>query len=234
MEHDEHSDRQRRLMVWLLVAGPPFLMTGLSVALSIPAFFFIAFLWALGATIISLAYRPKPQVAAPPPAPALPYRPASSSGTAEISSAIVRVASVKAEYGALLGDIAYRIENSALFDDAAPLTREFQLALMRWDDVQNTADPVTLQRVSAEVDLAFRTAKSNAETLGLSHLPHTAQAKAERALKSAQLAERAATDSEREAAMVQVTRLLDSIAIYYLPSPAEAARMLGEKRPELG
>ena len=227
--------RKRQLRIWLLVVAPPLLMILLAMSTGLAPLRFLAILWAVGAVAVALGYSSqRKQVEPPSPAGRSGPAPAQPSEAAEISSAIVRVASVKAEYGSLLGDIAYRIENSALFDDAAPLTREFQLALIRWDDVQATADVPTLQRASGEVELAFRTAKSHAETVGLSHLPTTsAQHKAERALKAAHLAERAPSQSEREAALAQVARLLDSIALYYLPSPADVPRMLGGARPEL-
>ncbi len=228
---EEREAHQRLLKIWLMVALPPMLMGALSVVLANGPLFFIAMLWSVGAVAIALGSSARRRIEARPPNHALPAAPVPNTG--DISTAIVRVAAVKAEYGALRSDIVYRIENSALFDDASPVTREFQLALMRWADVEAAGDAPTLQRVASEVELSFRTAKSNAETLGLAHLPTTARTNAERALKAAHLAERAASESEREAALAHVARLLDSIALYYLPSPAEVPK-LGGPRGELG
>ncbi|MFD0864269.1 hypothetical protein ACFQ06_00395, partial [Tessaracoccus lubricantis] len=144
-------------------------------------------------------------------------------GSAATPSA--KVAAVAAEHHGLAGDLLYRIENSALFDDAAPLTREFQLALMRWEDARDAGDEETVHRAAAEVELSFRTAKSNAETLGLTHLPVVARAKARKALDRARLAMRATSAEEREAALAHVAALLDALELYYLPAPADVPRM---------
>lgn len=235
MSNDD-ADRKRQLQIWLLVVAPPLLMILLAIPTGLAPLRFLAILWAIGSVAVALGYSASRRQQVSPPAQARGIGPAPAappSEAAEISSAIVRVASVKAEYGSLLSDIVYRIENSALFDDAAPLTREFQLALIRWDDAQAEGDPATMQRVAAEVELSFRTARSHAETVGLSHLPATAQPRAERALKAARLGKNAESRSEREAALAQVARLLDSLALYYLPSSGEVPHMLGGVRREL-
>ena len=86
---------------------------------------------------------------------------------------------------------------------------------------------------AAEVQLAFDAARANAERLGLNHLPLTARDDAGRAAKAVRLARRASTDGEREAAMAQAHKLLESLALYYLPTPDEAVRMLGGTPPAL-
>ena len=141
-------------------------------------------------------------------------------------AARARVARVRETYGEMATDIIYRIEHSALFDTSVPLTRSFAVSLMRWDDEVDRLGAAALDRLSREVQVAFDTARDHAETVGLAHLPSTAQPDARRALKAAHLATRAATDGEREAALRQVTRLLESIALFYLPAPAEVPRMI--------
>ncbi|MDO5677695.1 MAG: hypothetical protein Q4G35_09355 [Propionibacteriaceae bacterium] len=143
------------------------------------------------------------------------------------TSAHARVAAVQQQLGALTTDIVFRIEHSALFDTSVPTTKHLNLMLMRWEDEHRQASPGALERLSHEVELAFRTAQDHAATVGLAHLPTTARPDARRAMKAAMLARSAATEGEREAALMQVTRLLDSLALYYLPAPAEAPRMIG-------
>lgn len=149
------------------------------------------------------------------------------------SAAMARVDGVKEEYGELSSDIVYRIENSALFDDTVALTRQFTLLLMRWEDELPHAEASALERLAMEVRLAFDTARQHAEAVGVSHLPRTARAKAERAVKAAQLALHAATDGEREAASEQLARILDGIALHYLPGSRDVRRMISEARPQL-
>ncbi|MDO5092545.1 MAG: hypothetical protein Q4D79_03850 [Propionibacteriaceae bacterium] len=142
-----------------------------------------------------------------------------------------RVAVLKETYGELLSDLVYRIENAALFDSAAPLPRDFELLLMKWDDVEQKLSLDAAADLADELDLTFETARKNAERLGLRHLPAEAQDDAARAAKAARLATEATVAGEKEAAMATVTRLLGSLALYCLPTPEEAPKMLsGEQR----
>ncbi|MHA7861017.1 hypothetical protein ACX1DX_06520 [Tessaracoccus sp. Y36] len=141
-----------------------------------------------------------------------------------------RVQSVKEEFAALRSNLIYRIEHAALFDDAALLTREFHLALRRWEEAQGSDDDELLQRAASEVEFSFRTARSHAETVGLTHLPAGSRAKADRAIRAARLAERATTEQEREEAVAHVAGLLDALSLYYLPSPTEVPHLLGTAR----
>ena len=104
-----------------------------------------------------------------------------------------QVAVLKETYGSLFSDVVYRIENSALFDSAVPLTKEFELLLMRWDDEQAYLDEVAAARLADELELAFATARRNAETLGMRHLPETAQPDAAKAANAARIAQQAST-----------------------------------------
>ncbi len=157
-----------------------------------------------------------------------------------------RVDAVKETYGALLSDIAYRIENSALFDNAVPESKEFQLHLMRWQDQEahldgadleqaqeHRLDGAALDALAREVALAFDTARANAERLGLSHLPLTARRTARQAIKAAALARDSSTEGERAAAREKVAKLLSRLALYYLPSPRSAPFLLGGHAPQL-
>lgn len=127
-----------------------------------------------------------------------------------------RVEQIKADYGRLSTDIIYRIENSALFDSSDPTTAQFQTALITFDGDDGT-DLARLEELAGEVEVRFAVAQDHAETLGLHHLPRENRDTARRASNAARLAERATTDGERVASMRQVARILDSLALYYLP-----------------
>ena len=137
------------------------------------------------------------------------------------AAALRRVDEIKAEYGELLSDIVYRIDYPALFDTAVPTTQQFQVALSALDTMTNpsTAD---LEAMTNELEISYALARDHAETVGLRHLPEAAQAPARRAAKAARLAANAATDGERDASLAQVKRILESLALYYLPTVDEA------------
>ena len=81
-----------------------------------------------------------------------------------------RVAEVRAIYGRMLADVAYRIENAALFDSAVETTRRFETALALWADVTPSTADDEVRRRAALVELAFETARAHAETVGLPNL----------------------------------------------------------------
>jgi hypothetical protein len=153
-------------------------------------------------------------------------------GTPAAQAAAALVARVKEEYGALLSDICYRIENPALFDPADAAAKRLARALIRWDDNQGRLDPSELSVAAAEVRVAFDAARTHAETVGMAYLPEAARPKAETALKAARLAQSTKAPAERAAALRQVSAILDGLALYYLPNPAEATLMI-EGRPAL-
>ncbi|MEO7589409.1 MAG: hypothetical protein ABIS84_15425 [Arachnia sp.] len=130
-----------------------------------------------------------------------------------------RAESIRSEYEALLTDIVYRINNSALFDPSVPATERFQTALLLWHDAGD-APLETLDGLSADLEIAYTVARDNAETLGLAHLPATARPDARRAAKAARLAAESPNEGERTASLHHVARILDSLALYYLPSVA--------------
>ncbi|NHB84110.1 hypothetical protein G7085_04185 [Tessaracoccus sp. HDW20] len=135
-----------------------------------------------------------------------------------------RIDAVRDEYGRLSSDIVYRIESPALFDAASPLTGAFENALVRAgshvDDLEEFDDLAT------ELEISFAVARDHAETLGIAHLPESARPDARRAGKAAQLAAGATSDGERQAALAQVVRILDSLALHYLPAPEAARRAI--------
>ncbi|MCB0887135.1 MAG: hypothetical protein KDB41_10210 [Propionibacteriaceae bacterium] len=137
-----------------------------------------------------------------------------------------RVAEVRAVYGRMLADVAYRIENAALFDSAVETTRQFETALAMWSDVAPTTPDDEVRRRAAMVALTFDTARAHAETVGLAHLPQQARDRARRAAGAARLARAATTDAEQAAAQDQVVRILRSLALYYLPDPDRLPRAI--------
>lgn len=137
-----------------------------------------------------------------------------------------RVTLVTQDYAALRADVAYRIENSALFDGAFPETRRFEVALVAWDPTSPDAEGL-----AAEVEDSFRAARAAAEDLGLQHLPEPARATARRAQGAVATALAAGSVAEREAAAAVAAGLLRSLALYYLPSvDPQAPRLLGASR----
>lgn len=130
------------------------------------------------------------------------------------------------EYGELMLDVAYRIENSALFDSAVATTEAFNVAMVRY---QNEVETLNLDELAAAVrdlEITYSVARDHAETVGLAHLPASAQPDARRAAKAARLAADAGTDGERAAAMDQVIKILRSLALYYLPEPENVRKEL--------
>lgn len=137
---------------------------------------------------------------------------------------------IKEEYGALLSDLLYRIENPALFDVAAGPTRAFTAALLQWDNAGPAMTGAERSTLAARVRVTFDAAKANAEALGLAHIPEESRDAAQRALKSLRLAAAATTEAERRAARTQAVRILGSLALYYLPDAREAELALEGRR----
>ena len=98
-------------------------------------------------------------------------------------SPLDRVEVVKTTYDRLLSDVVYRIENSALFDNAHPATNRFQVALLTWDATSPHA-----AQMADEIEGSFDVVRHDAEELGLTHLPRTARSSAHRAAKAAAIA----------------------------------------------
>lgn len=137
-----------------------------------------------------------------------------------------RVDVVKDAYGALHGDIVYRIECSALFDPAVASTQRFQLALLAWDPSSPRA-----AELASEVEVSFAEARSHAEQLGWSHLPETARDTAQRAQRAASLALASDSPGERRTAAARAAKLLASLRLYYLPVvDPDAPALMGERR----
>ena len=137
-----------------------------------------------------------------------------------------RVDQVKADYGTLLTDLTYRIENPALFDVASPTTQAFTTALLQWDDTADSLGASERQKLAAQVALTFDAARSHAELVGLAHAPESARETIATAAKAMRLAESDAPDGELRAARAKAIQLLGSLALYYLPDADEARAML--------
>ena len=141
-------------------------------------------------------------------------------------SPLDRVDVVKAAYGRLLGDIVYRIENSALFDAAQPATSRFQVALASWDPGSVHAD-----QLAQEVEVSFAAARGEAERLGMAHLPLTARGPAQRAVKAVRVALSDAPEAERTSAIARADETLRALALYYLPTvDRQTPSLIGARR----
>ncbi|RRD03367.1 hypothetical protein EII34_14335 [Arachnia propionica] len=149
----------------------------------------------------------------------------------DVATAIRQVDEVKETYGRLLSDLAYRISNPALFDAASPETEALTLALFDWDTTFNHLDDPARVRLASRIVASFRQARDHAERVGMDHLPDDCRGQAEKALKAAQLAgDPNATPGEREVALRTAVKILDQVALYYLPTGLEAREALEGRR----
>lgn len=153
-------------------------------------------------------------------------RPDARTETQRREAIAARIDAVRTGYVDLRDDIVYRIENPALFDAASPATNAFEVTLVRADVDPGSLTIDEYDALAADLEIAYAVARDNAETLGMGHLPEGAVEDARRASKAARLARRATSDGEREAALAQVVRILESLALHYLPAPATARRQL--------
>lgn len=145
---------------------------------------------------------PEPLPAEPPPPPS------------------ERAERIRQEYGRLRTDLVYRLEHPALFDPAVPTTAAFEAALVE------VADNPDVQTVN-KLEVRFTLARQHAERVGLGHVAPELRGDVERAGKVARLAAEATSRGERAAAMAQLQRLLDAVALYYLPGRADLAEIEG-------
>lgn len=127
--------------------------------------------------------------------------------------AVAAIERVQADYGTLLSDVAYVIENHALFDARFEPTRKLDDTL--WIVQQTRLETLDIREVlelSAQLSLAFRSAKRHAEKLGLAALGQHA----EKGRRAGLLARKAAcTESEHEhrALMESLQAILDTIGV---------------------
>lgn len=149
---------------------------------------------------------------------ALGERPELRTMAEQRDAVLARAEAIREHYESLLTDIAYRIENSALFDDAEPATQRFHMSLIAVEDAPADASVAELDDLVTEFEIAFAIARDNAEAKGLSHLPSTARDDARRAAKAVHLAAKAGTEGERVASLTQASRILASLALYCLPT----------------
>lgn len=135
-------------------------------------------------------------------------------------SPTVQVERIRQEYAELRSDLVYRLENPALFDPAVPTTAAFEAALVDF------ADAPSLQ-AAGRVEVRFRAARRHAEKLGMRHVARKSRKEVARAAKIARLAVDAPTAGERRAALQQLQRILEPLALYYLPSRTEFPALEG-------
>lgn len=151
-------------------------------------------------------------------------RPEPPTNTARREAIRARAATVIDDHAARRSDVAYRIENSALFDASVPTTHALEVAMVRWEAEAGSASLEELDDLASELEIAYAVARDHAETVGFGHLPGAKEADARRAAKAARLAASATSEGERLAAQQQVVRILESLALHYLPT-AEAKRL---------
>lgn len=132
-----------------------------------------------------------------------------------------RIAEIRAEYGALKLDLLARIDEPALFDGSEPLTARFLSALVEADDVADELPLPQLEALASRLEVSFEVAKAHARTVGIHHVPEDRRDDARRAAKVARLARAATSDGERRAAVAQLGRILDGMALHYMPASVE-------------
>ena len=132
----------------------------------------------------------------------------------------LQVERIRGEYGRLRGDLVYRVECPALFDPVVPRTAAFERALVEFDD-----DPSSER--ADRVELAFVLARQHAERVGIRHAAPEFRDGLRRAVKAARLVVGAGTEGERDAALGQLQRILDSLALYYLPDRVSRPALTG-------
>lgn len=132
-----------------------------------------------------------------------------------------RIAEIRAEYGALKLDLLARIDEPALFDGSEPLTARFLSALVEADDVADELPLPQLEALASRLEVSFEVAKAHARTVGIHHVPDDRRDDARRASKVARLARSATSDGERRAAVAQLGRILDGMALHYMPASVE-------------
>ena len=144
----------------------------------------------------------------------------------------IAIDDVKAEYGRLISDIAYRIEYPALFDPHEPTSKAFTLALLQWDNNDGVVGDDERRELALRVRATFEAARANAERIGMQHIPVESREKASTALKAARLAtDQSATEAERATALQRAVTILDELALYFLPSGAQARKAITGNAP---
>ncbi|RRD48519.1 hypothetical protein [Arachnia propionica] len=131
----------------------------------------------------------------------------------------LQVQRIREEYGRLRSDLLFRLESPALFDPAVPTTAAFEAALVEFSETPSA-------EVAARVEVRFEVARQHAVRVGLRHVEPGLRDEVARAGKVARLVLGAGSVGEREAALVQLQRILDSLALYYLPGRAQLPELL--------
>ncbi|MDO5066022.1 MAG: hypothetical protein Q4D96_01915 [Propionibacteriaceae bacterium] len=131
-----------------------------------------------------------------------------------------RMERVLEDYGRLRSDLVYRLEHPALFDPAVPTTAAFEAAMV---DCQDELDFQNANRL----EVRFNLARQHAERVGLGHVDEAHRGEVARAAKVARLAAGASSSGERATALAQLQRILDQLALYYLPTGENLAELEG-------
>ena len=150
-------------------------------------------------------------------------------GIPRIEEARGRVEKVRADYGGRKLDIVYRIEQPALFDSSAPTTDAFLVALWEFDQIPDDAPPREAEEAAARVEVAYGLARRHAETVGIRHVAPGKADDVRRAAKVARLAVDGGSEGERTAARAQLTALLASLSLHFLPDAAELRALEGPR-----
>ncbi|WP_297739581.1 hypothetical protein [uncultured Tessaracoccus sp.] len=142
-------------------------------------------------------------------------------GIPRIEEARERVEKVRSDYGERKSDIVYRIEQPALFDASAPTTEAFLVALWEFDQIPDDAPPREAEEAAARVEVTYGLARRHAETVGIRHVAPEKADDVRRAAKVARLAVASGSEGERAAARAQLSALLASLSLHFLPDAAE-------------
>ena len=148
-------------------------------------------------------------------------------GIPRIEEARERVENIRSDYGERKLDIVYRIEQPALFDASAPTTEAFLVALWEFDQIPDDAAPRQAEEAAARVEVTYGLARRHAETVGIGHVAPEKADDVRRAAKVARLAVAGGSEGERAAARAQLSVLLASLALHFLPDAAEVRALEG-------
>lgn len=149
-----------------------------------------------------------------------------------LRAAEAAVADVKQDYGRLLTDLCYRLDNPALFDAAEPATADFVELMIRWDNSHLSLEPSEVSDLAARLRVAFDAARANAEARGTTHVPEELRPEVDRAARIMRVAtDKSAPAAERRAAARRAATILEGLALYYLPRGSQVEQLLHHKRP---
>ncbi|MDO5066025.1 MAG: hypothetical protein Q4D96_01930 [Propionibacteriaceae bacterium] len=124
----------------------------------------------------------------------------------------LQVERIRQDYARLRSDLVYRLECPALFDPAVPTTAAFEAALVDFEDSPTS-------QAADVVEIRFQVARQHAERTGLRHVETAHRSQVARAVKIAKLATNSSSPEEQRVALMQLHKILDSLALYYVDRP---------------